>query len=368
MKISIIIPIYNQEEYIVDTIISVKNQTFKNFECILINDGSTDDSQKIVEREIIDDSRFKLYSRENQGVSATRNYGVEISSGDYIYFIDGDDTIPIDAMQKLYTAALEKDADIVIGKMVHKINGQDKEISTYLLDGVYKGGYKTLEENPEILHSIGPTAKLFKRNLIRDLLFPINLKFAEEHEFIVAAYVKSKVIYTIEDVSYYYHIREQNNSATQTINNNVKEYMMNLIESHIKVHSILEQNKLHKALKFYGYRITNYIMFPLLLQAAQNNQLIEITKIIDDYLNTSAVKTGVDKNRIKEIYLYQVINNLDYTGFIKQKPYFQMVHKHINTHNINKMFPDRVDFYSTKMCIRIKIITKKIYRKIKINI
>ncbi|MGL6145681.1 MAG: glycosyltransferase family 2 protein, partial [Macrococcoides caseolyticum] len=57
MKISIIIPIYNQEEYIVDTIISVKNQTFKNFECILINDGSTDDSQKIVEREIIDDSR-----------------------------------------------------------------------------------------------------------------------------------------------------------------------------------------------------------------------------------------------------------------------------------------------------------------------
>lgn len=365
MKISIIIPIYNQEDYIIETIKSVKNQTLENFECILINDGSTDNSKNIVEREIINDSRFKLFNRDNHGVSASRNYGIERAEGDYIYFIDGDDTIPENAIECLYTAALEKNADIIIGKMVHKINGEDKEISTYVLDGVYKGGYKSLEENPEILHSIGPTAKLFKHELIRDLKFPTNLKFAEEHEFIVDAYVKSKKIYTIENLVYFYHIRNHNNSATQMINKNVKEYMKNLIQSHNSVYSILEQHKLHKALKFYGYRITDYIMLPLLLKATHNNQLNEIAKLVDDYLSSPTVKSSIDRKRIKEIYFNQVVNHLDYRHFINQKSYFEMLQKHINMNNINKIVPDKVHFYLTKLYIKIKLIIKKINRKIK---
>lgn len=367
MKISIIVPIYNQQDYIVDTINSIKKQTFTDFECILINDGSTDESQKIIEHEIINDQRFNLINRKNEGVSAARNYGIEHSKGEYVYFIDGDDTIPEDALKILYTTAIEKDADIVIGKMVHKVNSINREISTYVLDGVYKSGYKSLEKNPEILHSIGPTAKLMKREIISHFRFPINIKFAEEHEFIVNAFANSKNIYTVEDLVYYYHIRKQNNSATQRIDENVKEYVLNLIHSHENVHMILVENNYYNALKFYGYRITNYIMLPLLIKASNTNQLNELTATIDHYLSSNVAHMSIDKKRIKEIYYLEVIRNINYQQYFKQKKYFVMIKRHYKRNSFNVPLPNALKFYTTKLYIKIYYFIKRMYRKIKMN-
>ena len=89
MKISIVIPLYNKEHYIEDTIKSVLAQTYSNWEAIIIDDGSTDASAKIVQS--IPDSRIRLYQQANQGVSKARNHGIELATGDYIAFLDADD-------------------------------------------------------------------------------------------------------------------------------------------------------------------------------------------------------------------------------------------------------------------------------------
>lgn len=90
-KVSIIMPIYNSEKYIKDAVLSVLNQTYKNFELILVDDGSTDSSLEIIKQLEIQDKRIKAYYKENGGVSSARNYGLKKSTGTYVAFIDNDD-------------------------------------------------------------------------------------------------------------------------------------------------------------------------------------------------------------------------------------------------------------------------------------
>ena len=92
MKFSIIVPIYNVEKYIEKCLQSIKDQTFKNFEVIMVDDGSTDNSNKIMKL-FEKDKRFKSYSKKNGGLSDARNYGIQYTTGDYLLFIDSDDYI-----------------------------------------------------------------------------------------------------------------------------------------------------------------------------------------------------------------------------------------------------------------------------------
>ncbi len=101
-EISIIIPIYNSEKYIEQCINSILNQTFKNFELILINDGSTDNSRVICERYENKDKRIKLFNIGNRGVSSARNLGIENSRGKYIMFCDSDDYVKNTWCEELY--------------------------------------------------------------------------------------------------------------------------------------------------------------------------------------------------------------------------------------------------------------------------
>lgn len=101
-EISIVIPMYNVAQYIKECINSILNQTFPNFEIIIIDDGSTDDSYSIVETEFSYDKRIRLYHQENRGVSSARAFGVNVSIGNYIFFIDSDDTVENDVLVCLY--------------------------------------------------------------------------------------------------------------------------------------------------------------------------------------------------------------------------------------------------------------------------
>lgn len=97
-KISVIIPVYNAEKYLAETLDSVLNQTFTDFEVIAVNDGSTDNSLNILNEYGNKDSRIKIFSNSNSGVSTARNTGIEKASGEYICFIDADDLIASEYM------------------------------------------------------------------------------------------------------------------------------------------------------------------------------------------------------------------------------------------------------------------------------
>ncbi len=113
--ISVIIPLYNKEKYIEDTIKSVLNQTFTDFELIIVNDGSTDNSLKVIEK--FNDERINVFSKENAGVSSARNYGIYKSKGEYIAFLDADDTYFKEHLNNLYYFMLQnKGVNIVCDK------------------------------------------------------------------------------------------------------------------------------------------------------------------------------------------------------------------------------------------------------------
>ena len=145
-KVSIIIPIYNSEKYMDKCINSILNQTLKEIEIILVNDGSTDKSEIICEKYKNIDSRIKLINKENGGVSSARNHGVSISEGEFITFVDSDDFIELDMCEKLYNAAIKNQCDIAMS------------------------GIKVVK-NKEISYELTAESKIYKKEEVYKLFF-----------------------------------------------------------------------------------------------------------------------------------------------------------------------------------------------------
>lgn len=116
-KISVIMPVYNTEVYLARAIESVLNQTLKDFELIIVNDGSTDNSKSIINSYSDYDTRIKVINKENSGLGYARNSGLEYASGEYIFFIDSDDCIEKCTLEEIYTIANETKSDIIVFNM-----------------------------------------------------------------------------------------------------------------------------------------------------------------------------------------------------------------------------------------------------------
>ncbi len=124
IKISVIVPVYNVERYISQAIESVIRQTYNNWELLLIDDGSTDESGQIIDKYSSNDSRIKSLHQTNKGASAARNLGIEHASGKFFFFLDSDDYLPSDALMHLISHQKKADADMVIGDFELGVNGK----------------------------------------------------------------------------------------------------------------------------------------------------------------------------------------------------------------------------------------------------
>ena len=117
-KVSVIVPVYNVEDYLRECLDSLINQSLDDIEIICVNDGSTDSSMEIL-KEYEDNPKIRIYSQDNAGLSAARNTGLEHVNGQYIYFIDSDDILCENALERLYETAEEKSLDMVIFKIIN---------------------------------------------------------------------------------------------------------------------------------------------------------------------------------------------------------------------------------------------------------
>lgn len=218
--VSIVVPMYNVEDYIEETIESILAQTLNSIELILLDDGSTDNTVELVGKIINSFENVTLVLKENSGPGSTRNLGIELSKGEYISFVDSDDMLPTDSIENMYNAAIEKGADLVTG-MSESFNSEGKWlIASHLNSGAYEEGYKNLLNNPEMLYTVGPCNKMYKKELIEDITFPAGIKVTEDHPFVIHAYLKAKSIYTLDKIIYYYRSREDddNLSLSQLVN------------------------------------------------------------------------------------------------------------------------------------------------------
>ena len=208
MEISIIVPVYNSEKYIKRCIDSIIKQTYQNFELIIINDGSTDNSLKIINDNYSKYKNIKIINQTNSGVSKSRNKGIEIAKGKYICFVDSDDYIDSNLIYNLLNQNNDYDW-ILSGIYDYNENKLIKQIK-------YKDNSLNLNDINDfiIFHSqpllTSPVAKLYKRDIIikKQLKFNVDLSFGEDRDFNYRYAQHIDKIKLISSIGYYY---EQNN-------------------------------------------------------------------------------------------------------------------------------------------------------------
>lgn len=216
--ISIIVPVYNVEKYLEQCVDSIINQTYKNLEIILVNDGSTDNSGVICDKYKQIDHRIKVMHKENGGQSSARNIGLDIANGKYVGFVDSDDWIESDMYESLYKRLSFYNADIVTCGCIleyfnfKNVDVRDREENTVEIFDSNKKEQLCKNFFCHKLYSSGPCDKLYRITLFDNIRFPEN-KFYEDNYIALEILLKAKVIIASNDK--YYHYRQNSSSTTR---------------------------------------------------------------------------------------------------------------------------------------------------------
>ena len=222
VSVSVIVPVYNVEKYLEECLDSIVNQTLKDIEIICINDGSTDNSLSILENYAKKDDRIKIHNQENGGLSVSRNHGIKLSQGEYIYFIDSDDYLELNALEELYNFSKAKNLDILIFKL---INFNDVTYEHYTSNYYEMSFLKPFNRKvfnydsmgEKILNvAVSAPGKFFSRSLIYTMKFPEGLIF-EDNLFFSEAMIKAKRVSFLDEHFYHRRIREDSITTTKTI-------------------------------------------------------------------------------------------------------------------------------------------------------
>ena len=206
LKISVVVPIYNAEQYLADCVQSVINQTYTNWELLLVDDGSEDQSGKIADRYCQTDDRIRVIHKENSGVSSTRNLGIDIATGDYIMFLDADDELTADSLEKLLITALENNADIVAGRCCGEKFCPKKGITVWRGKDAIRN---SLMDNP---FTYSACAKLLSKNFIGETRFVPELRINEDSYFVFQLLCKEPTFIGIEEEIYFYRVNPNSSS------------------------------------------------------------------------------------------------------------------------------------------------------------
>lgn len=311
-KVSIIIPMYNSAKYIKRCIDSILNQKYKDFEIIIINDGSTDNSLKICEE--YDDNRLKIFSKKNEGVGAARNYGLDIANGDYILFIDSDDCIDDNYLLSLIECNSIYNADLIeSGARVHLEND-------YCIYPYQKDSQVTIFDNKEYIKNfllfktnISVWGKLYKRELIGKTRFK-KMNINEDFFFTWEIVKKTNLYVENLNTNYNYYLDKPNSlsrapfssenmSLITYINQVINDVSKTFPEYESEAVSHYSACLLHNYFLYYDYlRTSNFGE----LYVDLNNQMSEASKKsgqIQGYLLLSEADTTIIdmKNKIDQI-------------------------------------------------------------------
>ena len=215
--ISIIVPIYNVEKYLRQCLDSIQDQSYQNFECLLINDGSPDNSADICKEYVSKDPRFRYIEKENGGVSSARNLGLGHSKGEYITFIDSDDWVDSDYLEVLYKSLTDEKADVAVSTY-KQFNMDD---NNYYVHSYQRGYEKKIFTGPELIdefialdtfdHSYRfVCGKLVRKCLLDKIAFNEKTTLGEDMEFWLKLYlISNKIVYVNRD-SYVYRVDNVN--------------------------------------------------------------------------------------------------------------------------------------------------------------
>ena len=293
-KISIIVPVYNVERYLDNCIESILNQTFKDFELILVNDGSNDKSYEICKSYLEVDSRIKIINKENGGISSARNAGLDIAIGEYIGFVDSDDYIHPQMYEILYKNIKNEEADISLCNFKKVASYEECRLKIFLERdlNVKTLEYSNVDSSKELFTDKSITFvvawnKLYNRRLFEKNRYKVGK--IHEDEFIIhrLLYESNKVVYTTMEL--YFYLKRENSITSKSLNlkrlnlleayidrinffSNCKEYSLEekalfMYSEEFLIHYYLIKNNLHNCKKILKGMKHQYIhLFPKILK------------------------------------------------------------------------------------------------------
>lgn len=286
MVVSIIIPAYNSEKFIRRCLDSVLNQIYKNIEIIVVDDASTDNTEKIIKEYAEKDNRIRpFYSSENKGVSFSRNIGLKASTGEYIMFVDSDDELTKDAVRRMIDISVKYNSDYVDSYEIVKYTKRNNKVCMFTESKLPKKHLVlgSIKENPKIISMyMYIKGKLIKKELIDNLLFDENLRIYEDLVFEQTLKSRVKNYVMMNKPIYVYYQREDS-----------------LVNTFGKKHTYFldAAEKVEKVYKGFNIDIKKYVEAMLF----QNSYLTLFTKAIK---NNDEIKENVS---LSKAYLEELV-------------------------------------------------------------
>lgn len=334
-KVSIIVPLYNKEAYVANTIESLLRQTFSDFEVIVVNDGSTDKGTEIVQKYVEIDSRFRLLNIPNGGVSNARNVGLSCSTGEWIQFLDADDLIDDTYLTEAVIRAEEVQADILLTDFwmtdeqgTYKRNiaaprtgmATQRELCDAFMEGQNKNGFFGYISN-----------KLFSRNLYiaSGARFSDEIKLAEDLDFYAQLYRKVKRAYFMPINSFYYLQTDEN-----YLNNLHIDYLSQLkVQLDIREWFIYSQSY-EKYQQELDKKISDYVYYSIFYEYEEKQDISRAFACIEgNDLVLTCIRTeyyrGFEKKVLKAI---KDRNNAETIRLLKGRMMVRSVYRRMKKH------------------------------------
>ncbi len=303
-KVSVIVPVYNVEAYLPRCLDSLVNQTLKDIEIIVVNDGSPDNSQSIIDAyQKQYPEMIHAYIKENGGLSDARNYGIKKASGEYLAFIDSDDYVEPQTFERMYQKAREADFDVVAChlKYIYEDSDEIKYVSSHLREDITEK-----EKLKEIIISIYPSAcnKIYKRSIFHDdCLFKKGILF-EDVEFTHRLISNIKSIGKVDE--YLINYTQRSGTITKTPNKKVFDYIdnMNGIIAYYQEKGIFEEYQRVLEYSYVRYLYATFIKQSALLNKSDYNEAVRLAqKNVKEKFPHYRFHAYFYRNGLKGIYL-----------------------------------------------------------------
>lgn len=316
--ISVVIPVYNIQTYLKECLNSVKNQTYKNIEIILVDDGSTDNSGTICDDYAKIDSRIIVLHKKNRGVSSARNEGIKVATGKYISFIDSDDWIAPDMLEKLYIAIKDSDSSIACctfsevtsdGRIIFPCGTYKHEIITSKM--IAK---KFCDEGYVKNVMFPPWNKLFRRDVTAQIKFRNGLRMGEDFLFCMECVTEAGEMVIVDEPLYFYRLRE-GSAMTSSFSEKRLDYLIAAKEI-VRIYRSNYPEYLQTA-EFWLYK-------HVLITQRQIEALEDKNKFC---LFSEEMKSYLVDNRKKFWNKMSIMRKMDYFGIIYCRFYFRIIAK-----------------------------------------
>ena len=318
-KISVILPVYNSEDFIEKSVSSVLNQTFEDFELIIVNDGSTDDTLNILTE--FQDSRIKIINQTNSGPGAARNNGLKIAEGDYIMFLDSDDWFSPEALKTAYSEAVKFSTDLTFFQMINYDGERYYENDWFnlsMFDESFENRVFAPDETPSSIFdlSVGVCQKIYNHDFLKRINaeFPEGI-FFEDMPFFFYVYLKAQRISIVKKNLYFR--RKHDESITHVVD----EKFFDTVKAGQVLMDIFIENGWYDIYQFdlLAYKINGPRFALRDLPLKYKNKMFQLIKLDYEQIKCSQYYDDflVQLGPVKKKFFLDVLDAKDYEEFLK---------------------------------------------------